>query len=1319
MIANFANITFEDRPVLILKNAGGTPLGVLGYAINVSPYIKYNETSVLEFELPAFVDESPTPHYDDTIGMRILELQDIGQFTLVSPTETDEGYKKIKSCKAYSLEYEFSYKKITLENATYKFFDMMNPQDTILGMIMELMPSWRVGTVPDSMCYKYRTFDVPCENLYNLMKNKLQKSYGCVFDFDTMTRTVNVRDIDSDAIETGILISTDNLAKSIEITENTEELVTRLDVSGAECVNIRDVNPSGTNQIINLDYFMTEKNFNADLIEKYYAWKETCEGSAQSYYLLSVRYSLVLMQKATQQAKMTDLNGEMRSLENLQSVAITAIAQGLSGQEELDSVNAQIAQKQEEIDAKQTEIDTITAEAEDIFAELRAITDACRYEDYFTEDEYIQLDRYIKDNELSDSSFVVSTTTSYDENGSSGRALEQDEITARWESAQTLDTGAGSSVYDLKGGYLHAGDWLSVQMISSIFEIRDDSTFIATARIRQGSLGDKEVDGGCISITGTYRTSQMDAEAFELTVDADEGFMYFTVDASEYEKRSVAWELYEYGRDALNRLSHPSYSFSVKSANFFSIDEFDVFKNSARMGERLLIGVTPHGGNVGASAMTASDMPQDEIQILKPILIGVQFNYDQKDTLQLDFGDSYNTFDSTFRLVDLLNKSISMGKSLDMSKLVYSAFADTGAQTGIKQFMDSALDVSKNAVISSTGQAISWDGAGFRLRKWANDAQTAYEDEQIWMINNSIVMTSNNWATAEMAIGKFHDDELGDCWGIVAPRIVGTLLAGSNLVIESQKKDGGTAVFRMDEDGCRLYNADFSVRGENRHITLNHDIGLVIGSYPVFIEDEFGYKTLIDENANFWADTEGNVHMKGTLHGANGEFTGYLKCMSVDGSYFIVDGESMGFYKPEINDDGETEMSPMLHYRNGVMSLYGAIKAVSDDGDYFHVEGDKMGFYDKDGNPLMYVADGNLTMTGAVNATSLNIADTDEYGNVQFKVINEYMMPRIEASVAANETIARLVLDTDGLKTTVSEHDTLLGDMQTSITQNSQEILLRATSEEVDNKISVAIDGITLDADHIDLIGYTVVNGNFKIDENGRLTAKDGTFTGSLSAGNWTFDSQGAWYKLSSSVYGRIYSNGSTMYYDTAGLHAQYGADSSHNTTLYGNYLKLVPATADYGILVCNSATQGLGVIDYEDPTLVCDGADCESSGWAGSCGNIGTRYKRWDIGWCKTMRTQDNYNDSSRTVKHNIQTLPEVGALIDSLNPVSFVYNWNPETKVSYGLIVEDAMQVLPHICYYNADVPEESAINYTALIPFLLREIQSLRRRVCELEA
>ena len=88
----------------------------------------------------------------------------------------------------------------------------------------------------------------------------------------------------------------------------------------------------------------------------------------------------------------------------------------------------------------------------------------------------------------------------------------------------------------------------------------------------------------------------------------------------------------------------------------------------------------------------------------------------------------------------------------------------------------------------------------------------------------------------------------------------------------------------------------------------------------------------------------------------------------------------------------------------------------------------------------------------------------------------------------------------------------------------------------------------------------------------------------------------------------------------------------------------------------------------------------------------------------------------SSRAVKHDINPIQDVGDAIDLLEPVTFIYNVDDKNKTRYGLIYEDTLPIMPNVCIDNGT---EKAINYSDLVPVLLKEIQSLRKRVAALEA
>ena len=334
--------------------------------------------------------------------------------------------------------------------------------------------------------------------------------------------------------------------------------------------------------------------------------------------------------------------------------------------------------------------------------------------------------------------------------------------------------------------------------------------------------------------------------------------------------------------------------------------------------------------------------------------------------LTLVFCDTYSASDEAMKLVNILGEAVSVGQRTAANWANFNSFIDTGASTSVRDFMQSAIDYTKNAILAGNGQGIVIDGSGITLRK-ENASGSGYEPEQIKMINNSIVFSKDNWSTVQMAIGKFHDENAGDIWGVVAPAIVGTMIAGSNMVIESAKKDGGVAVFRVDADGAKLYNSRFDLvneysAGSSGQISLIPHIGFVGGkttsTTPLFSFDENGNPTGLKTvggntitsaanikkddlpNANFYVDMDGNAYFKGTVIATDGKFTGAV---------YATSGEFSGTLKA-------TKLEGELVGANG-----GAIKGVS------------LGIGGRNYDNFMVDSNGNVTMQGNINLSGGNI----------------------------------------------------------------------------------------------------------------------------------------------------------------------------------------------------------------------------------------------------------------------------------------------------------------------------------------------------------
>lgn len=900
MVIDFSNIDVRERPVLVLKTLSGQVIQTLGYAFNLSAKLCFNEISEISFDLPASVEGVPVPNYDKVVGMMLVDMVGYGQFELRNPKIENDGVRKIKHCQAYSLEYAFTRKKFFIEPGTYNFWDPTAPNGTILGYILEDMPDWSIGDIDPSLIGKYRTFDSSGDNIYNFMKSTLQESYNCIFDFDTYNRKINVRDCSSDVSNSPIFLSTENLIKKISIEEDTDSVVTVLDVNGASGVNILGVNPIGENKIYNLDYFMNTINFDQKLIDKWNLWCKEVEDNKLHYYNLSVEQALGTAKYLAENAKLVDLEGELTSLQNIQSAIIQGEKEidGFEHNESLISVKNKIKDKQDEVDAQEGIVNSTLAENGAIESEMEEIVSRLKIVNYFEQDELIKLLPYFIEDSIEESSFVVSDAKSYDTDGVSN-SIASANILFENGTVTKISNTVDKQLYTASGGNLkitYGDNTLSAEVIRASFEIDKDNKLTLSAYLGDGTgydtstKADFDFESGTLSMTGiggdVVDDTQPDVDApgaystgASFRFDGTELRMFFTKSVTEYERRSVEWDLYDYGRDTLNKLAWPSYSFKVDAANFLTLDEFIMFAHELTLGDRVYLQI-------------------EDGRPLSPVLIGVSINFERPNSLSLEFGDKYTANDSSFKLVDLLEKSVSMGKKVDFNKYTYSAFIDSGAQSAVHDFMTSALDVAKNKILSSGNQNIVWDESGLHLRKLRvlkdgaiATRSTMYDDKQIRMINNMIAFTNNNWETVNMAIGEVEGPNGDPIYGIAAPSIVGTLLAGENLVIESKNEENNTTLFRVNSSGAMLHNAKFDIISgdNNKHIVLDPEHGFGIGKYPILQEiEEDGVPTKVwadgsnkdgttlQDNVKFWVDTEGNVHFKGELHGASGDFTGIV-----------------------------------------------------------------------------------------------------------------------------------------------------------------------------------------------------------------------------------------------------------------------------------------------------------------------------------------------------------------------------------------------------------------------------------------------------------
>ena len=190
----------------------------------------------------------------------------------MNPEVVGDGIEETKSVKAYSIEKELEAKKFFLEEGTFNFWNPASPDNTIISRILEIAPTWSVGYISSTLIGRYRTFDQVDDYLLSFIYNTAPEKFRCVFVFDPYLKTISAYDVDEERPTLPIYLDFDNLVQELDVEELTDELVTAASPYGADDLDIRAVNPTGTNWIYDLSYFIANGDIPSDIAEKWEAW---------------------------------------------------------------------------------------------------------------------------------------------------------------------------------------------------------------------------------------------------------------------------------------------------------------------------------------------------------------------------------------------------------------------------------------------------------------------------------------------------------------------------------------------------------------------------------------------------------------------------------------------------------------------------------------------------------------------------------------------------------------------------------------------------------------------------------------------------------------------------------------------------------------------------------------------------------------------------------------------------------------------------------------------------------------------------------------
>jgi hypothetical protein len=209
-------------------------------------------------------------------------------------------------------------------------------------------------------------------------------------------------------------------------------------------------------------------------------------------------------------------------------------------------------------------------------------------------------------------------------------------------------------------------------------------------------------------------------------------------------------------------------------------------------------------------------------------------------------------------------------------------------------------------------------------------------------------------------------------------------------------------------------------------------------------------------------------------------------------------------------------------------------------------------------------------------------------------------------------------------------------------------------------------------------------------------------------------------YQNSGGGYTYIQPEFASQYYQVSGRHEWYTAPSgtAGNAITFtqamtlNNSGNLLVGTTSGGATDSNSfsyAPASVKALDLNHLTATASGTNYARFNYAGS--TIGSITQNGTTGVLYNLT-------SDQRLKENIQDAESASNLIDAIQVRQ--YDWKSDgSHQRYGFVAQELVAVAPEAVHQPADPDEMMAVDYSKLVPMLVKEIQSLRIRIAQLEA
>lgn len=298
--------------------------------------VKLTDTSTISYRIPAtFTTRGGAVEHNPVFNIvkteMLIEVQ--GSVYVIKDIRKVEGATTYKEIKGYSREIKLTKRSVLLGDKLKQIYsDDINIADGVINDL-EASTTWTMGYLDEEARIdginggnmpKYRYFEETNGLKWlDYLRNSFSQAFNTLVLFNTKEKKVDIYNEDTFGEHSGLTLAIDNFIKEINITRNTNELVTRLycDVDG---MYITEVNPMGQNYIENFSYFIENKLMSEELIDALLQHEEIIKIANSELVEVQNKLKQLRIEEANLNATIIAQEEEMLGLKALQSAYIKA-----------------------------------------------------------------------------------------------------------------------------------------------------------------------------------------------------------------------------------------------------------------------------------------------------------------------------------------------------------------------------------------------------------------------------------------------------------------------------------------------------------------------------------------------------------------------------------------------------------------------------------------------------------------------------------------------------------------------------------------------------------------------------------------------------------------------------------------------------------------------------------------------------------------------------------------------------------------------------------------------------------------------------------